>query len=341
MKKRTKTGNLRMNLWNSAIIGTGSYAPEKVLTNYDLEKMVDTSDEWIRRRTGMVERRIADENTASSDLGIQSSLRAIEDAGIDPLEIDLIIAPTVTPDMFFPSTACFIQKGIKASNSAAFDISAGCSGFPYGLVIADQFIKCGTYKTVLVVAAETLSKITDWTDRSTCVLFGDASGAAILQRTDEKKGILSQYLAADGEYSDFELLGIPGGGSRNPTSHETIDKGMHYIKMSGRELFKLGVKAMAEAGAKALESADLSLDDIDLCIPHQANKRMIDAIAELMHVPKEKMFVNIEKYGNTSSVTMAVALDEAIKEGRIGPGNIVLIVSFGSGLTWAGVVIKL
>jgi 3-oxoacyl-[acyl-carrier-protein] synthase-3 len=228
-----------MGFRRSAIIGTGSYAPEKVLTNFDLEKMVDTSDEWIRRRTGMVERRIADENTASSDLGILSSLKAIETAGIDPAEIELIIVPTVTPDMFFPSTACFIQKGIKASNAAAFDISAGCSGFPYGLVIADQFIKCGTYKTVLVVAAETLSKITDWTDRSTCVLFGDASGAALLQATDEDKGIISYYLSADGNYSDYELLGIPAGGSRNPATHETVDKRMHYIKMRGQELYKL------------------------------------------------------------------------------------------------------
>jgi len=275
-----------MGLKNSAVIGTGSYLPEKILTNFDLEKIVDTSDEWIRRRTGMVERRIADESVASSDLGIQASLRAIEAANIDPLEIELIIVPTVTPDMFFPSTACFIQKGIKANNSAAFDISAGCSGFPYGLVIADQFIKSGTYKTVLVVAAETLTKITDWKDRSTCVLFGDGSGAALLQATYEDKGILSYYLAADGNFSDYELLGIPGGGSRNPSSYETIDKGMHYIKMRGKELFKLGVKAMAEAGIKALEAGNLTLDDIDLCIPHQANKRIIDGIAENMCVPE-------------------------------------------------------
>jgi 3-oxoacyl-[acyl-carrier-protein] synthase III len=330
-----------MGFRRSAIIGTGSYAPEKVLTNFDLEKMVDTSDEWIRRRTGMVERRIADENTASSDLGILSSLKAIETAGIDSAEIELIIVPTVTPDMFFPSTACFIQKGIKASNAAAFDISAGCSGFPYGLVIADQFIKCGTYKTVLVVAAETLSKITDWTDRSTCVLFGDASGAAVLQATDEDKGIISYYLNADGNFSDYELLGIPAGGSRNPATHETVDKRMHYIKMRGQELYKLGIKAMAEAGVKALQAGNLTLDDIDIVIPHQANKRMIDAIGEYMGVPEEKMFVNIEKYGNTSSVTMAVALDEAIREGKAGPGSMVLIVAFGSGLTWAGVVVKL
>jgi len=330
-----------MGFRRSAIIGTGSYAPEKVLTNFDLEKMVDTSDEWIRRRTGMVERRIADENTASSDLGIKSSLKAIETAGIDSAEIELIIVPTVTPDMFFPSTACFIQKGIKASNAAAFDISAGCSGFPYGLVIADQFIKCGTYKTVLVVAAETLSKITDWTDRSTCILFGDASGAVVLQATEEDKGIISYYLSADGNFSDYELLGIPAGGSRNPATHETVDKRMHYIKMRGQGLFKLGIKAMAEAGTKALQAGNLTLDDIDIVIPHQANKRMIDAIGEYMGVPEEKMLVNLEKYGNTSSVTMAVALDEAIREGKAGPGSMVLIVAFGSGLTWAGIVIKL
>jgi 3-oxoacyl-[acyl-carrier-protein] synthase-3 len=330
-----------VDLLNSALIGTGSYAPEKILTNYDLEEMVDTSDEWIRRRTGMVERRISDKNTASSDLGVQASLRAIEMAGIDPVEIGLIIIPTVTPDMFFPSTACFVQKGIGAANAAAFDLSAGCSGFPYGLVIADQFIKCGKYETVLVTATETLSKITDWTDRSTCVLFGDAAGAAILQRTDEDKGIISSYIAADGNYSDYELLGIPAGGSRYPATHETVDSDMHYIKMRGRELFKLGVRAMAEAGLRALEAGNLTLDDVDLCIPHQANKRIIDAVGERMGIPKEKMFVNVDKYGNTSSATMAVAMDEAIRTGRAQPGDIVLIVAFGSGLTWAATAIKL
>ena len=330
-----------MGLLNSALIGTGSYVPEEILTNQDLEKMVDTSDEWIRRRTGMVERRIADKNTASSDLGIQASLRAIEMAGIDAKEIELIVLPTVTPDMFFPSTACFVQKGIGATNAAAFDLSAGCSGFPYGLVIADQFIKCGKYKTVVVIAAETLSKITDWTDRSTCVLFGDAAGAAILQATDEDRGIISSYLAADGKYSDYELLGLPGGGSRYPSTHETVDKRMHYIKMQGRKLFKLGVKAMAEAGLLTLEAGDLTLDDVTLCIPHQANKRIIDAVGERMGLPEEKMFVNVDKYGNTSSATMAVALDEVIRTGRVRSGDIVLIVAFGGGLTRAATAIKL
>jgi len=330
-----------MRLLNSAVIGTGSYAPEKILTNFDLEKIVDTSDEWISRRTGMKERRIADADTASSDLGIQAALRAIEAANIDVKEIELIIVTTVTPDMFFPSTACFVQKGIGASNAGAFDLSAGCSGFLYGLSVADKFIKAGQYKTVLVIAAETLTKITDWTDRSTCVLFGDAAGAAVLQATEEDKGIIASYLAADGNYSDYELLGMPAGGSRNPPTHETIDKRMHYIKMRGRELFKLGVIAMAESGQKALEIGNLSLDDVDLCIPHQANKRIIDAVGERIGLPKEKMFVNVEKYGNTSSATMAVALDEAVRSGRVGKGDLVLIVAFGSGLTWASTAIRL
>ena len=328
-------------LRNSAIIGTGSYAPERILTNFDLEKMVDTSDEWIRRRTGMVERRIADENTASSDMGIQAALRAIETAQIDVKEIELIIVTTVTPDMLFPSTGCLVQKGIKASNAAAFDISAGCSGFTYGLSIADKFIKTGQYRTILVIASETLSRVTDWTDRATCVLFGDAAGAAVLQATDEDKGIISSYLASDGNYSDYVLLGMPGGGSRRPPTHETVDKRMHYIKMRGQELFKLGIKSMVESGLAALKAGNLSVDDVDLCIPHQANKRIIDAVGDRLGLPPEKVFTNIEKYGNTSSATMAVALDEAIREGVVGPGSIVLIVAFGSGLTWASVAIKL
>ena len=326
---------------NAALIGTGKHTPERILTNHDLEKMVDTSDEWIRRRTGMVERRIADEDTASSDLGIQAALKAIDTAGIDAKEIELIVLPTVTPDMIFPSTACLVQKGIGAVNAAAFDLSAGCSGFIYGLAVANQFIRNGTYKTVLVIAAETLSRITDWTDRSTCVLFGDAAGAAIFQATNDDRGIISTYLAADGNFSDDELLALPAGGSKRPASHETVDQRLHYIKMRGKELFKLGVKAMTEAGQRALEIGNLALDDIALCIPHQANKRIIDAVGERIGLPAEKMFVNVHKYGNTSSATMAVALDEAIRADIVGPGDIVLIVAFGSGLTWAATTIKL
>ena len=325
----------------SAIIGTGSYLPEKILTNFDLEKMVDTSDEWIQRRTGIIERRIVDENTASSDLGIPASLLAIEDAGINPLEIDLIIAATITPDMFFPSTACFIQRAIGAENAGAFDLSATCSGFCYGLVVADGLIKSGIHRTVLVVATDVLSKIIDWTDRTTCVLFGDAAGAAILQPTNEKKGILSSYLGADGNHAEIELLSIPAGGSRYPSSHETVDKRMHYIKMNGQEVFKLGVRIMYEAARHVLKQANLTIDDVDLFIPHQANIRIIEAVGERLRMPPEKVYVNVHKYGNTSAATVIVALDEAIREGRVGPGDIVLLSTFGGGLTWGGTVLKL
>jgi len=322
----------------SAIIGTGSYVPEKVLTNFDLEKMVDTSDEWIRRRTGISERRIADDNMASSDLGIQASLKAIKDAGIDPLEIDLIIAATITPDMFFPSTACFIQRGIGAKNAGAFDLSATCSGFCYGLAMADGLVKSGIHQAVLVVAADVLSKVTDWTDRATCVLFGDAAGAAVIQPTDEEKGILASYLGAD---ENVELLSLPGGGTRYPASHETIDKRMHYIRMNGQEVFRLGVRTMYESALKVLGQAGLTIDDVDLFIPHQANIRIMEAVGERLGMPSEKIYVNIHKYGNTSATTVIVALDEAIREGRVESGDIVLFSTFGGGLTWAGTVIKL
>ena len=328
----------------SAIVSTGSYVPEKVLTNFDLEKMVDTSDEWIQRRTGIIERRIADENMAASDLGIQASKKAIKDAGIDPLEIDLIIAATITPDMFFPSTACFIQRGIGAKNAGAFDLSATCSGFCYGLAIADGLVKSGIHKTVLVVATDILSKVTDWTDRTTCVLFGDAAGAAIIQPTDEEKGILASYLGADGENgaADIELLSLPAGGSRYPSSHETVDKRMHYIRMNGgQEVFKFGVRMMYEAAEKVLEQAGLTIDQVDLFIPHQANIRIMEAVGERLGIPSEKIYVNIHKYGNTSATTVIVALDEAIREGIVGSGDVVLFSTFGGGFTWGGTVIKL
>jgi len=303
--------------------------------------MVDTSDEWIRRRTGIIERRIADKSMASSDLGIQASQKAIKDAGIDPLEIDLIIAATITPDMVFPSTSCFIQRGIGAKNAGAFDLSATCSGFCYGLAVADGLIKSGIHETVLVVATDILSKITDWTDRTTCVLFGDAAGAAIIQPTSEEKGVLASYLGADGNGAEIELLSLPGGGSRYPASHETVDKRMHYIRMNGQEVFKLGVRIMYESAKKVLSQAGLTIDDVDLFIPHQANIRIIEAVGERLRIPAEKTYVNIHKYGNTSATTVIVALDEAIREGRVGCGDIVLFSTFGGGLTWGGTVIKL
>ncbi|MFQ6041901.1 MAG: beta-ketoacyl-ACP synthase III [Candidatus Poribacteria bacterium] len=322
----------------SAIVSTGSYVPEKVLTNFDLEKMVDTSDEWIQRRTGIIERRIADKSMASSDLGIQASQKAINDAGIDPLEIDMIIAATITPDMFFPSTACFIQRAIGAQNAGAFDLSATCSGFCYGLAMADGLVKSGIYTTVLVVATDALSKVTDWKDRTTCVLFGDAAGAAIIQPTYEEKGILASYL---GSRAEMELLSLPGGGSRYPSSHETVDKRMHYIRMNGQEVFKLGVRRMYESAKKVLRQAGLKVEDVDLFIPHQANIRIMEAVSERLKISSEKVYVTVHKYGNTSASTVIVALDEAIREGRVGAGDIVLFSTFGGGLTWGGTVIKL
>ncbi|HEX30882.1 TPA: ketoacyl-ACP synthase III [Candidatus Poribacteria bacterium] len=325
----------------AAIIGTGSAVPEKILTNFDLEKMVDTSDEWIRRRTGIVERRIADENTASSDLGFMAAQRAIEDAGVDPLDLEAVIVSTVTPDHFFPSTACIIQGRLGARNAGAFDLLAGCSGFSYALAIADSFIRTGMMKTLLVIAAETLTKVTDWTDRSTCVLFGDAAGAAVVSATEEDRGILSSFLGAAGEYSDPYLLGVPAGGSRMPATRETVERRLHYLKMRGKEVFKLGVRMMPEAGFKALEMAGLTPQDVDLLIPHQANTRIIDVVGEKLGIPKEKVYVNVDRYGNTSSATVAVALDEVRRNGIVGEGDVILMVTFGSGMTYAGTVIRL
>ncbi len=325
----------------AAITGTGSYVPDKILTNFALEKMVNTSDEWIRQRTGIVERRIADEDMATSDLGIRAARQAIKMAEIDPLDIDMIIVGTVTPDALFPSTACYVQKGIGAKKAAAFDLSAACAGFIYGLDLADGMIKSGRYDTILVIGGEIFNKILDWTDRGTCVLFGDGAGAAILQGTDEPKGILSSYIGSDGDYSDVNLLGMPAGGSRMPPSHETIDQKLHTIKMRGREVFKLGVRIMPEAAQHALNLAGLTVDDIDLLIPHQANMRIIEAVGDRLGIPREKVFVNVEKYGNTSAATTIIALDEAIREERAKPGDLVLMVTFGAGLTWGSTVIRL
>lgn len=325
----------------AAITGTGSFLPEKVLTNLDLEKMVDTSDEWIRQRTGIVERRIADADMATSDLGIRAARRAIKKAEVDPLDIDMIIVGTVTPDSFFPSTACYVQKGLGAKNAYAFDLSAACSGFIYGLDLAEGMIKSGRYDTILIVCGEIFNKIIDWTDRSTCVLFGDGAGAAIVQATDEPKGILASYAGSDGDYADVDLLGLPAGGSRMPTTRETVDQKLHTIKMRGREVFKLGVRIMPEAAQRALDMAGFTVDDVDLLIPHQANMRIIEAVGDRLGIPREKVYVNVDKYGNTSAATIMIALDEAIHEGRAKSGNLILMVTFGAGLTWGSAVIKL
>jgi len=320
------------------ILGLGKYLPEKILTNADLEKMVDTTDEWITKRTGIKQRRIASKDEATSDMALKAAERALENAKLKPEDIDLIIVATITPDMFFPSTACLLQKRLKVDHVPAFDVSVACSGFLYGIAIANQFIKAGTYNHVLVVASEKMSSITDWKDRSTCVLMGDGAGAAVLGEVKEG-GILSVHLGADGAQGD--LLKVPAGGSRIPSSIESVEGGLHFLKMSGNELFKHAVRIMADAALKVAEPLGLKGDDIDLVIPHQANIRIINAMAKRMGIdPAKKLYLNIEKYGNMSAASSAVALAEAVEEGRIKKGDTILLDAFGAGLTWAAMIIK-
>ena len=325
------------NLQNVKIIGTGSYLPKKVLTNEDLEKMVDTNNEWIITRTGISERHIAEDNEATSDVAAKAALKALKDANIKPEEIDLIVVATNSPDMVFPATACLVQNKIKAVNAATFDLQAGCTSSVYALVTAWQYIATGFYDNALIIGAETLSKLVDWTDRNTCVLFGDGAGAAVL-KAGQEKGILSGCLRGDG--SNDDLIMLPAGLSRNPASHETVEKKMHYVKMKGNEVFKLAVKHMKRVTIKTLDKCNLSVEDIDCFIPHQANIRIISALTRVLKIKEDKVFVNLEKYGNTSAASVMIALDEAVKEGKIKNGDIVLITSFGSGLTYGSIVLK-
>lgn len=320
------------------IVGTGSYVPDRVLTNADLEKMVDTTDEWIVTRSGIKERRIAPDNMCTSDMGAEAARRAMEQAGVREDEVDLIICATITPDMPFPATACLIQQKIGAKRAAAFDMEAACSGFLYGLEIGQQFITSGTYNTVLVIGAEKLSTIVDWEDRATCVLFGDGAGAAVLQSRGEQHGILTTCMGADGSQAD--ILVMPGGGARYPASKESVSGKMHYLKMSGKEVFKSAVTAMQKAAEEALRRCNLSITDIACVIPHQANIRILEAIADRLNVPMEKVYVNLHRYGNVSAASVAIALDEAAREGRFQRGDLILLVVFGSGLTWASCVIQ-
>lgn len=319
------------------IIGVGEYLPKKVLTNADLEKMVDTSDEWITTRTGIKQRHLVSSKEAASDLAINAALQALKDAKIKPQELDLIIVATITPDMHFPSTACLVQAKLGAKNAVCFDVSAACAGFVYAIIIAQQFIARGTYKNALVIGAEVLSSITDWQDRNTCVLFGDGAGAAVLVEV-KSGGILATYLGSDGTLADLLLL--PGGGSRNPATHKSINKRLHYIKMQGNEIFKLAVKIMVDAAQTALKQAGLECKDIDLVIPHQANIRIIMAMAKRLGLAEDRIYLNIEKYGNISSASTATALCEAVREGKIKKGNVVLLDAFGAGLVWGACLIK-
>ncbi len=320
------------------IIGVGSFTPERILTNRDLEQIVDTTDEWITTRTGIKERRIADASTPASALATEAARRALADAGVLGKEIDQIIVGTVTGDRPFPSTACLLQDRLGASNAYAFDISAACSGFLYALSLGRTQVSAGVAETVLVVGVETLSKITDWTDRNTCVLFGDAAGAVVLRSTGQPGGILATKLHSDGSLTN--LLEMPGGGSLNPSSHETVDQRMHYIRMSGNDVFKYAVRAMESVACEALDAAGLKPEELDLLIPHQANFRIIDATARRLGLPMEKVFVNLDRYGNTSSASIPLALDEAKRQGRVKPGDLLEMVTFGGGFTWAAAVVR-
>lgn len=319
------------------IIGVGEYLPQRVLTNADLEKMVDTSDEWIVARTGIKERRLAADNEASSDMAIKAAQAALSDARLKAESVDLIITATISPDMQFPSVSTIVQQGLKAKKAVCFDISAACAGFVYALVTAQQFLVSGTYKNALIIGAEKLSPFVDWKDRSTCVLFGDGAGAAVIAPV-KRKGLLSTYLGSDG--SRGRLLMLPAGGTRLPPSHETIHKGLHFVKMQGNELFKMAVKRLAEAANKALKLAGLTCKDIDCFIPHQANERIILAAAKRLGLDKNKIFMNIGKYGNMSSASTATALCEAVKSGKVKKGDIVVLDVFGAGLVWGACVIK-
>lgn len=320
-----------------SIIGTGSYVPEKVLTNHDLEKILDTTDEWIHSRTGMRERHIASDNQASSDLGAEAAKRAIVEAGIDPDEIDLIIVATLSPDMFFPSTACFVQEKIGAKNAYCFDLGAACSGFLYALDTARNQIASGAVDTALVIGTEKMSTFLDWEDRATSILFGDGAGAAVLRAGGEGKGIMESVMGSDGSLAD--LLSTPGGGSRNPMTHEMLDRKEQYLQMQGREVFKHAVVRMAEAVVDALDKNGVSPDDVKCFIPHQANIRIIDAIAKKLDVA-DRMYCNVDRYANTSSAALAIALDEAVKDGTIQKGDLVVLTVFGGGFTWGANVLE-
>lgn len=322
----------------SRIKGTGSALPEKVLTNLDLEKMVDTSDEWITTRTGIKERHIASSDECLSTFCRKAAENALEMAGLKPEDLGLIILGTVTPDQPIPSTACLLQAQLGAVNAAAFDLSAGCTGFLYALSIADKFIRSGAVKHALVIGAEILSKITDWNDRTTCVLFADGAGAVVLSAEEGERGLLSSALHADGTMSDF--IAMPGGGSKIPISHEMIDKNLHTIKMRGNETFKIAVRSLLSVCREAINGASLAPQDVKWFVPHQANLRIIRSVAGKLGWPEESICLNIHKTGNTSSASIPIAFDELVRSGRVSEGDILLFAAFGAGLTWGSALIR-
>jgi len=323
---------------HARITGTGAYAPKKIITNNDLTRLVDTSDEWIIERTGIKERRIAEKDQTTSDLAYEAGKRALKAAGIGPQDLDLILVATMTPDTILPSMGCVLQHKLGAKNAAAFDIAAACSGFIFGLSVADAFIKAGVYKNILLVGAEVLSRFTDWEDRTTCILFGDGAGAVVIQRQAGKRGILSTHLHSDGSLGD--LLHVPAGGATHPASHDTIRKRMHFIKMKGNETFKAAVRALEGVVQEALEHNKVKPEEIDFLVPHQANLRIIQAMAQRLNMPMEKVVLTLPKYGNTSAASIPMALDEAVRDGRIKENHLLLFEAFGGGLTWASALVR-
>jgi len=321
-----------------SITGVGSYVPEKILTNAHLEKMVDTSDEWITTRTGIRQRRLAAKDEFTSDMATRAAERAMKMAGVTADQIDLIIVATITPDMPFPNTACLVQRKLGTKRAAAFDVEAACSGFIYALEIGQQFIMSRTYDTVLVIGAEKLSSITDWKDRNTCVLFGDGAGAAVLQNRPNSHGLLTAVMGADGDKAN--LLFMPGGGSRCPATVDSVNARLHFLHMEGKETYKNAVQAMYNAAREALRRCELDITKIKCVIPHQANRRIIDAVGVRLGAVPEQLFVNLDKYGNTSAASVAIALDEAVSSGKIQRGDLILMMVFGAGLTWGAAVIE-
>lgn len=324
--------------FSAGILGTGACLPEKVMTNFDLEKLVDTSNEWIVERTGIRERRIADPETATSDMCLKAARAALKDAGVKAEELDLIIVATATPDYMFPSTACIVQDKLGAAHAGAFDLAAGCSGFVYGFSVASQMIASGLYQKVLVIGAETLSRIMDWTDRNTCVLFGDGAGAAVVGRVEDGYGVLALELGSKG--SGAMELYQPAGGSRRPATHETVDGHGHFIHMNGKEVFKFAASIMPATCKRVLAKAGLTIGDVDMLFPHQANQRIIDNAVKHLKIDPAKVWVNIDKYGNTSAACIPICLTEAQREGRLHKGDNVLVVAFGTGLTWGSMLLK-
>ena len=319
------------------ITGTGSYVPAKVLTNVDLERMVATSDEWITERTGIRERRLVSTGEACSDLAVKAAERALKTAAVNAAELDLILLATCTGDYPLPATACLIQHRLGATRAAACDLSAACCGFVYALSVADAYVRTGM-RHVLVIGSEVMSAITDWTDRNTCILFGDGAGAAVVSASDGERGILSCHLRSDGTLCD--LIAVPGGGSRNPPSDRIVAERMQYIKMKGNETFKVAVRTLEDIARETLAANNLTVKDLDLYVPHQANARILKSVADRLGLPSEKMMLNLDRYGNTSAASIPIALDEAVQAGRIREGSLVMIGAFGAGLTWASALIK-